>query len=364
VSRIALDLRMLVEPPDGISRYSLELLRRLPALMPDDEILAVGRPVGVRGHVADARVLTSSTTSISLAEQLELPWLLRQGRVDLFHATLFVAPILGTRPYVLTLHDMNYLELPNLYGRHRQLYFQTAVRLFAWRARAIVTVSEFSRREIVRHLGIDPGRIEVVPNGIDDRFRPMSEEAIRAVRERLGLPQEYLLYVGSYAPHKNVPFLLRAFAQVKDAPPLVLCGREPELIRAEVARLGLQTRVFVIPGQGDDALPALYSGAVAFVFPSLYEGFGLPPLEAMACGTPTIVSDAASLPEVTGAAALTFPVDDEAALSARIREVLGSSELRGRLSKAGRARAAQFRWETCAERMASIYRRALSRYSP
>ena len=357
--RIALDLRMLVEPPDGISRYSLELLRRLPTLMPDDDIFAVGDPIGVRGHVAAARVLRSRTTSISAAEQLELPWILRRGRVDLFHATLFVAPLLGRRPYVLTLHDMNYLELPQLYGRHRQLYFQTAVRLFAWRARAIVTVSEFSKREIERHLGISAERIEVVPNGVDERFRPMGEKAIAAVRQRWGLPQDFLLYVGSYAPHKNVPFLLRAFARIKDAPSLVLCGRNPESIRGEIARLGLHGRAFAIPGQGDDALPALYSGATAFIFPSLYEGFGLPPLEAMACGTPTIVSDAASLPEVTGGAALTFPVDDEDALGDRIREIIGSSGLRERLSQSGRARAAQFRWEACAARMAEIYRRAL-----
>lgn len=359
MSRIALDLRMLVEPPDGISRYSLELLRRLPALMPRDELRALGRPDAVRRHVPGALVQPARTTSISAREQLELPWLLESGRVDLFHATLFVAPLVGRTPYVLTLHDVNYLALPQLYGRHRQLYFQTAVRLFARRAAAVVTVSEFSRREIEARLGIPADRVEVVPNGIDARFRPVGAEVVAGLRERLRLPREYVLYVGSFAPHKNVPFLLRAWTRLPDAPPLVVCGRAPETIRPEIARLGLAGRVLALDGQGDDALPALYTGATAFVFPSRYEGFGLPPLEAMACGTPTIVADAASLPEVTGGAALTFPLDDEAALAGRIRELLGSPALREKLAMAGRVRAAQLTWDETARRIAAIYRRVL-----
>ncbi len=359
MSRFALDLRMLVEPPDGISRYALELLRRLPPLLPGHELLALGRPEPIRRHVPEARVVTAQTTSISLKEQLELPWLLRNERVDLFHASLFVAPLLGGCRYLLTLHDVNYLVLPHLYGRHRQTYFQTAVRLFARRAEAVLTVSEFSKREIVRLLGVAPERIEVVPNGVDPRFHPVAPEEVAALRERLRLPSEYLLYVGSFVPHKNVPALLRAYRLVPDAPPLVLCGRNPETIAPTIERLGLQGRVHTVPGVGDDALPALYTGATAFVFPSRYEGFGLPPMEAMACGTPTVVSDAGSLPEVTNGAALTFPVDDEQALAARLREVLGSAGRRAELARAGRARAAEFSWDACAERLAGSYLRHL-----
>jgi glycosyltransferase involved in cell wall biosynthesis len=355
MSRIALDLRMLVEPPDGVSRYVLELLRRLPDLLPRDDIFAVGSPERIRRHSARPLTLEACTRTVSLREQLELPWILLRNKIDLFHGTMFVAPRVPCCPYLLTLHDLNYLAVPELYPTRRRLYLTTLVEHLAPRAQAILTVSEFSRREIERCLEIPGERIEVVPNGIDDSFRPQEERTIPAVRERWSLPAEYLLYVGSLAPHKNVPFLLRAYARLKDVPPLVLCG--PSMDKA--VRQTQSARVITIPGQGHDVLPALLSGATAFIFPSRYEGFGLPPLEAMACGAPTIVSDAASLPEVTGGAALVYPVDDERALSDRILEVVGSSELRYRLARAGPVQAAHFRWEDCARRMAKIYRRYL-----
>ena len=356
--KIALDLRMLIEPPDGISRYALELLRGLPKELPFAEVLAVGdRDRIARQLGAQQRVLAARTSSISLAEQLELPALLYREAVDVFHATLFVAPALYHRPCVLTLHDVNYMVLPQLYGQHRKLYFQTAVRLFAKQAKAIVTVSDFSRREIEQHLKIPAERVEVIGNGVDPRFRPASREALQQFREEKGLPAEYLLYVGSYAPHKNVPTLLRAYARLEDAPPLVLCGRNPETIRAEVEALGLGSRVVLFPASNDEELPLLYSGATLFVFPSRYEGFGLPPLEAMACGTPVIAANAGSLPEVTDGAAVLFMPDDDVALANRIGELLGSSDKRAELAMRGRVRAAQFTWESSVQRHAAIYRR-------
>jgi len=305
------------------------------------------------------RVLRAHSRPAGVAEQVELPWLLRSRRVDVFHATTFCAPFVGGGRYVLTLHDMIYLDLPGLYGRHLDRYFRTATRAFAAKAAAVVTVSEFSRAQIERHFHIPSERIEVVPCGIDSRFHPASEGEVAAVRARLGLPRDFLLYVGGFVAHKNVPSLLRAYARIKDgAPPLLLCGRHSETIQPEIDRLALRSHVRTIPGQGHDTLPALYTAARAFVFPSRYEGFGLPPMEALACGTPTVVSDAGSLPEVTGGAALTYPVDDEAALAERLREILSlSAERRAGLTMAGRVQAAQFTWERTARRMAALYRR-------
>lgn len=355
--RIALDLRMLVEPPDGISRYTLELARGLGAALPNDDLCVVGDPARIARQLPITRVLPARTTSISAAEQIELPLVLYRNRIDLFHATLFVAPALYHRPYVLTVHDVNYMVLPELYGRARELYFHTAVRLFARRARALITVSEFSRGEIEKRLGIPAERIEVIPNGIDARFSPADEDEIALVRDARELPEDYLLYVGSFVPHKNVPTLLRAYARLSDAPKLVLCGRNPGQLRDEIDRLGITKRVVLLDGARDDELPALYSGATAFVFPSRYEGFGLPPLEAMACGAPTIVSNAGSLPEVTGGAALLFDPDDDVALAARLRELLDSPSRRSELALAGRVRAAQFRWQDAVTRTAALYRR-------
>ncbi|HEY3445897.1 MAG TPA: glycosyltransferase family 1 protein [Myxococcales bacterium] len=359
-TRVAIDLRMLVEPPDGVTRYSLELLRRIPGLMPGSQVGALGRADAIRAHVPGARVLRARSRPATAAEQVELPWLLRRRRVDLFHATTFSAPFveLGCRT-LLTLHDTIYLDLPGIYGRYLDRYFRTATRLLATRAAGLVTVSEFSRRQIERHFRIPAERVEVVPCGIDARFHPATGPEMAAMRGRLGLPEEFLLYVGGFVAHKNVPSLLRGYAKVKDAPPLVLCGRFSETLQPEIDRLGLAGRALTVPAQGHDTLPALYTAARAFLFPSRYEGFGLPPMEAMACGAPTIVSDAGSLPEVTGGAALCYPVDDEEALAQRIREVLTSDDKRRELAMAGRIRAAQFTWESAARRMAAIYRRLL-----
>lgn len=358
MSRLAIDARMLVEPPDGVSRYSLELLRRVPALMPRDQVFGVGREAAIHRQVPGARVLSARSRPAGAAEQVELPWLLRSRRVGVFHATTFSAPAVGGGRTVMTLHDMIYLDLPGLYGRYLDRYFRTATRRLAREAAAVVTVSEFSRRQIERHFQVPAERIEVVPCGIDARFHPASGEEVADLRARLGLPADFLLYVGGFVAHKNVPSLLRAYARVKDAPPLVLCGRGSEGVRPEIDRLGLASRVLTVPGQGHDALPALYTAARAFVFPSRYEGFGLPPMEALACGTPTVVSDAGSLPEVTGGAALTYPVDDEQALAERLREILGlPADRRAGMAMAGRVQAAQFTWERTARRMAAIYRR-------
>ncbi|MGC4113607.1 MAG: glycosyltransferase family 1 protein [Myxococcales bacterium] len=351
---------MLVEPPDGVSRYSLELLRRIPDQMPGSQVMGLGRAEAIRAHVPGARTAEALSGPATAAEQLELPLVLARKRVGLFHATTFCAPLVaaGTRT-LLTLHDMIYLDLPGIYGRYLDRYFRIATRLFAHRAAGVVTVSEYSRRQIERHFQLPADRIDVVPCGIDARFHPATPGEVAAVRNRLGLPEEFLLYVGGFIAHKNVPSLLRGYAKVADAPPLVLCGRFSDTLQPEVDRLGLGGRTILLAGQGHDALPALYTAARAFIFPSRYEGFGLPPMEAMACGTPTIVSDAGSLPEVTGGAALTYPVFDEDALAQRIREVLGSSARRRELSLAGRIRASQFTWESAARKMAAIYRRLL-----
>lgn len=359
-ARIAIDLRMLVEPPDGVSRYSLELLRRAPASMPGCQVAAFGRGEAVRAHVPGARVFEARSRPASAAEQVELPYLLARHGVDLFHATTFSAPFVGGGARtLLTLHDMIYLDLPLLYGRTLDGYFRTATRRLASRAAGVVTVSEFSRRQVERHFCIPAERVDVVPCGIDARFHPATDGEVADVKRRLKLPDEFLLYVGGFVAHKNVPSLLRGCARVKDAPPLVLCGRFSETVRPEIDRLGMGPRTLTLPGQGHDTLPALYSAARAFVFPSRYEGFGMPPVEAMACGAPTIVSDAGSLPEVTGGAALVYPVDDEEALAERLREVLASDGLRRELALAGRIRAAQFTWESAARKMAAIYRRLL-----
>lgn len=272
------------------------------------------------------------------------------------------------QPYVITVHDLiryfdmkgygTYIHRPNLRDRIYLNMDYAGIR----RAAAIIAISETTKRDIVRHLGYPEERIFVVYHGIDhDLFRPVEERPIE---------EPYVLFVGSEHPRKNLPALLRAFKLVKDSDSrfrhlkLVKVGaaggREAPFrqytLRA-MAEIGLDGDVVFAEGVPDHELPAYYSGAEVLVNPSLYEGFGFPPVEAMACGCPVIVSKAGALPEVVGDAGLVVDPNDPLALAEAIRQVLTDSSLRRRLVEAGLRRAAQFTWERCARETEQVYER-------
>ncbi len=272
------------------------------------------------------------------------------------------------QPYIVTVHDLiryfdlkgysTYIHRPNLRDRLYLHMDYAGIR----RATAIIAISETTKRDIVRHLGYPAERIFVVYHGVDhDLFRPVEERP---------LEEPYVLFVGSEHPRKNLPALLRAFKMVKDSDrrfrhlKLVKVGaaggREAPFRQrtlAAMAEVGLDGDVVFVEGVPDHQLPAYYSGAEVLVNPSLYEGFGFPPVEAMACGCPVIVSSAGALPEVVGDAALVVDPNDPQALAEAIRQVLTDSSLRHRLVTAGLRRAAQFSWERCARETEQVYER-------
>jgi glycosyltransferase involved in cell wall biosynthesis len=357
--RIAVDGRELrAGVRTGIRRYTLEVLRAAAARGLHCMLY------GDRGTQLDAAPAGVSTVVVAGAvtqwwDQVALPAALRRDRIDVFLSPYYKRPLIAPCPVVVTIHDLFFIGYP---GRPRPVYdavMTRAARLYARGAAAIIADSEHSRRAIVARLGIAAERIAVIPVGLGPEFRPAAPSP--AQRERYGLGAAYALYVGNFLPHKNLPRLLRAWAALagplRASHRLVLAGGSAAgrpALAAQAAALGLADRV-IFAGVVDDAdLPALYGGAAAVVLPSLEEGFGLPALEAMACGAPVIASRRGALPEVVGDAGVLVEPEDEGALAAALARVLGGELDRATLRRAGLARAAGFSTEHTAGRVVDL----------
>jgi glycosyltransferase involved in cell wall biosynthesis len=357
--RVGVDGRELREGVrTGIRRYTLEVLRAA-AARGLDCVLYGDR--GARLDAAPAGVVTAMLGGPPAPwwDQVTLPAALRRDRIDVFLSPYYKRPLAAPCPVVVTIHDLFFIGYP---GRRRPLYdaaMTRLARLYARGAAAIVADSEHSRRAIVERLGIPPGHITVVPVGLGREFQPATPSP--AQRARYGLGPRYALYVGNFLPHKNLPRLLRAWAALaaplRDACRLVLAGGDAAGragLAALAASLGLGDRV-VFAGVVDDGdLPALYGGAAVVVLPSLEEGFGLPALEALACGAPVVASRRGALPEVVGDAALLVDPEDEAALAAAIARVLVSGFDREAQVRRGLARAARFTSDQTAGRVVDL----------
>ena len=314
------------------------------------------------GHPPNLEVVSFQLPTYTAWEQVGLPIALARARVDLFHAPLGL-PILCPVPAITTIHDLCFLTQPQTFTPRMRTYFRFALPAAARRAVIVLTVSEASKRALVELLGVPVTKIRVVPQAVAEEFVPVTDPGeLRDVLARYRLPAEFLLYVGTLEPRKNVGRLIQAcqrlWEQGRLELPLVLAGRRGWMSQSifDAAReAGLGARI-IFPGYVARAdLPALYSAARLFVYPSLCEGFGLPPLEAMACGTAVVASTATSLPEVLGdAARLVDPLDVDA-LARAIEEMVGDRALRERLRAAGLARAGTFRWASTAARVLELY---------
>jgi glycosyltransferase involved in cell wall biosynthesis len=372
--KIAIDAHMVGERETGNETYTLSLIRALLALPSTERgdvqfVLYTTHPERLRprldpAHPAPIRRVKPEPAPLRIP--LGLPLATAWDRADLLHVN-YVAPPLGACPHVVTVHDISYEFYPDFFSPRDRWMLRIMVPLTARRAAHVITVSQHAKREIVSRYGLSPARVTVTYEAAGEPFRPVTDEAaLRAVRERYGLGSQYVLALGNLQPRKNIGRLVDAYARLRRdgqlaGVQLVLVGkaqwRESE-IYARVREAGLE-RDIVFPGYADDAdLPALYSGALAFVFPSLYKGFGLPPLEAMACGTPVVTSNVASLPEVVGDAALTVNPTDVQALADAIHLVASRPGLRAHLVEKGLRRAAQFTWRRCAEETLAVYRAA------
>ena len=364
--RIAIDARKLHD--FGIGTYIRNVLRHLARMDKDTEyvVLCQERDRQIAPSLGENfRAVVDTSLPYSLREQVSVPLALGREHVDLFHAPHYVLPPLARCRSVVTIHDCIHLMFPQyLPHRFALAYARGALWMATRTSDRIFTVSEASKRDILRFFDVPPEKIAVIYNGIDDRFwsEPSEEELVR-VRERYQLEGDFVLYAGNVKPHKNLERLIDAFHLVRqdglDHLKLIVIGDEiskyAELRRA-VHRYNLHKYVRFLGYMPDESLAVLYRLAGVFVFPSLYEGFGLPPLEAMASGTPVVTSNVSSLPEVVGDAAMLVDPYDPTAIADGLRRVLTEPGLHAQLRDAGFARAAEFSWERSVRQIRGIYR--------
>jgi glycosyltransferase involved in cell wall biosynthesis len=363
--RIGIDLLFLVASKGGgIERHIRCVLDRLQQLAEHEIVLFTNREC--RGSFPLTPNVTEVPSDVSatfrpakiLWEQMVLPLQIAQQRIDVLLAPGNVSPLAHRCPSAVIIHDMIPFVRPEVFTRRERIALQTLFRLSALRNQIVLTVSESSRGEIIRRLKVPPEKVLVIPGGCDRRFRPVPHtNETRGTLAALGISEPYLLYVAASRTYKNVHGLLRAFKLLKErhAIPhsLVLTGladrAQTELV-ALVQQLGL-TRDVVFSGFLDDqVLPLIYSAADVLVYPSFYEGFGLPVIEAMACGTPVAASNTTSLPEAVGDAGLLFDPSSNDDMARTIHRLIVDRALHAELARKGLARAQTFSWDTTAQR--------------
>jgi alpha-1,3-rhamnosyl/mannosyltransferase len=280
-----------------------------------------------------------------------------------YHSPYYLMPYRPGLPAVLTVYDFIPLVCPQSYRPAQRLIYRVAHGLALRSARWVLAISEATRQDLARFFRLDPARVTVTPLAVDARFAPQPAPVVQAARQRYGLPERYVLFLGSNKPHKNLSGLVQSWPSVVRRQPgarLVIAGhwdeRFPEARRLS-QELGLQDSVRFAGPIADADLPAVYSGAALFVFPSFYEGFGLPVLEAMACGAPVVCSNTSSLPEVAGDAALLVDPGDHAALAEAIGAVLADAHVAEAMRRRGVSQAARFTWEATALATEAAYSR-------
>ncbi len=417
---VLLDVRTSTAHFPGIGRYTYELARHLPAAAPDWQFIFTLNPeqrtegrfdIAALGEPANVQLRAVTPRVFSWQEQLALPR--RLAPADLVHFPYYIRPYAVARPTVTTVYDIiSHLYPAYLPSPWHRAIFELTTRLTLARSRHILTLSASAAADLQRVYGVAPQRITVTPAAVDPRFRPASPDEVAALRQRLGLPAAYVLCVGANKPHKNLSTLIQAWSHLKSTPhpppstphpptpnphpptstphpptpnpqpltptpqpltptphpltpnpQLLLAGREDPRytgIRQTIRDAGLADDVRVLGAVADADLPALYSGATLFVLPSLYEGFGLPVLEAMACGVAVACSNTSSLPEVVGdGGALLFDPTDASDMAAVIARALSEPGLLNHLRDQALRRARTFTWQRTAEQTLAAYERVL-----
>jgi len=365
--RVAIDARKLHD--FGIGTYIRNLLRHLARIDHDTEyVLLCGEAdLGVAAQLGpNFRSVLEPSPNYSIREQIHVPWVLRRERPDLYHAPHYVLPAAINCNSVVTIHDCIHLIFPQyLPNRMAYAYARAQMWTAAHRSDCILTVSDASKRDILHLFNIPPEKIVVVYNAIDAHFSVTPPpDAVSRVRERYQLDQRFVLYVGNIKPHKNLVRLIEAFSELRtgdleDVKLLIIGDEISKLpaLRHAVHRHKLHKHVRFLGYVPDDQLAVLYRLAAVFVFPSLYEGFGLPPLEAMASGTPVVVSNVSSLPEVVGDAAVLVDPHDIDSIVDGLRCVLTNPTRADDMRRKGLERSREFSWERSVARTLEVYKR-------
>ncbi len=386
MSHFVLDARTATAHFPGIGRTVRNLAPALAAqLTPEETLTLLWNPADPTAWDPSpltgpqVTVVPASVSPFSLRQQWTMPRLLRRLTMEaraqspnhpvtqppsLYHSPYYLMPYRPGLPTVVTFYDLIPLLFPETVSWRARLLFRLTTWLALGTARHAITISRASRQDLLTHFPLRPQQVTAIPLAPESHFRPQPQDEVARVRRKLGLPQRYLLYLGINKPHKNLLTLVEAFARVTaqgPTPPLVIAGawdeRYPEP-KQRVRELGLEGQVRFLGPVAEEDLPGLYSGCTAFVFPSRYEGFGLPVLEAMACGAPVICARTSSLPQVAGEAALFFHPDRGDELAAQVRRLLDDPALAQALARESLTQAARFSWQKTARQTLAVYREA------
>ena len=372
--RIGINASKISDVHTGVGRYTSNLCSTIlkTGSKNDYYLYTPGRmgnaiPTNIEGaHLEKPAASTRNNTLRILWEQMVLPIYSRKDRLDLFHYTDHALSLLFRKcPIIITVHDIAYLCLPNLLNTSRKIYKKNILHVSIHKADIIIADSYATKRDIIEYFGIREGKIRVIHLGVESRFRPISN--VEGFRLKNNLPSKMILNVGTLEPRKNVVSLIKAFKKLREKGfkdyKLVIAGEKGwlyEEIFREVDHSDLKQEIFFLGVVGDEDLPLLYNCADIFVYPSLYEGFGLPPLESMACGIPVITSNTSSLPEVIGDAGIMINPTDVNSLCEAMHSVLTNKELWYHMSRKGLERAKLFSWDNTAKKILEIYEEALS----
>lgn len=348
-------LRELARDPRG---HSFDVF--LPELPPPDDPVRQGslrfHPTGAATGRPPVRILWEQTAFVGQLIAL---------RPHLVHNLAYAAPLAWPGPMVVTMYDVSFLRFPNAFRRGNRFYLTAMTHIAAHQARRLTTISEHARSEIAHFLAVPPQRIDVAYPAVDARFHSLPADRVATFRQAHGLPEQFVFTVGTLEPRKNLVGLLEAYALLPTPrPPLLVAGGAGwrfTPVFETVTRLRLDQDVRFLGFVPEEDLPLWYNAADAFAYPSLYEGFGLPVLEAMACGSPVVTSDASSLPEVAGPAAVTVSPTDTRALADALQSILTDPARRAELRAAGLAQATRFTWSAMTDQIVASYSRAVPR---
>jgi len=368
--RIGIDARLTYYSQAGIAQYTQHLIRELGALDASHRYLLLQSRKDRRDLAAapNQQRVACWTPSHHRLERLALLLETLPLRLDLLHSPDFIPPYKGPYRSVITVHDLAFLRYPDFVTLDSRRYYNRQIEAATRRAEHIIAVSRATQADLVDLLAVPADKITVIHEAAHDAYRPLADSAVRDHLARFDLAPGYVLFLGTFEPRKNLDGLLQAYAallsEVPDAPPLVMAGRRGWLddpLFALARKLGLERHVRWLEGLEQEDLPPLYAGAAVLCMPSHYEGFGLPALEAMACGTPVVVANRASLPEVVGDDGLLVDPDSPDDIAAGLRSVLTDAALAADLRRRGLARATQFSWRETARQTLSVYEQVLAR---
>jgi glycosyltransferase involved in cell wall biosynthesis len=369
--RIGIDATALPPQPVGAGNYIIQLVRALAGLNCEDDFVVIAQKMGARQIGVAERpgfkvsIVPDRNPAARLVwEQLVLPLMVRQLEISVFHSLHYTRPLWLPCKSVVTLHDMTFYLFPELHTRSKRFFFPLAIRASARLADALIADSESTRLDAIRLVNILPDKIHTALLGVDPSFRPIRDEGrLKDIQEKFNLPKRFILYVGLVEPRKNLPGLIQAYRELVDQGTnhhLVVVGRigwMSEGIFEMVEKLGLSERIRFTGYIPQEDLPWVYNLSDLFVYPTRYEGFGLPALEAMACGVPVITTNVSSMPEIIGDTGVLVEPHNATALADAITRTISNSQLMAELAVKGLERAKQFTWERTACETLRVYRK-------